>query len=89
MATSLDPYFNVAYRFGAIFRAKAIPAAPAPDQSVALLRKPSSRCPIRGNAHDIAFVYYWHLRDYKAAAVVSARCRAAGRARLAPVDGGA
>ena len=34
--------------------------------------------------HDIGFVYYWHVRDYEAAAiVVSARARATERAELA------
>lgn len=70
MATSLDPYFNVAYRFGAIFLSEGYPGGPGrPDQSVALLRKALVAMPNSWKYyHDIAFVYYWHLRDYKAAA---------------------
>jgi hypothetical protein len=70
IATTLDPYFNVAYRFGAIFLSEGYPGGPGrPDQSVALLRKGLAAMPHRWQYyHDIAFVYYWHLRDYKAAA---------------------
>jgi hypothetical protein len=70
IATTLDPYFNIAYRFGAIFLSEGYPGGPGrPDQSVALLRKGLAVMPDKWQyAHDIAFVYYWHLRDYKAAA---------------------
>ena len=70
LTTSLDPYFNVAYRFGAIFLSEGYPGGPGrPDQSVALLRKGLAAMPEKWQYyHDIAFVYYWHLRDYKAAA---------------------
>src|SRR5688572_16107182 len=40
LTTSLDPYFNIAYRFGAIFLAEKPPAGPGRgDQSIALLTK--------------------------------------------------
>ena len=40
MTTTLDPRFNVAYRFGSIFLAEAFPNGPGrPDQAVALLQK--------------------------------------------------
>lgn len=65
LATSLDPYFNIAYRFGAIFLSEAPPGGPGrPDQAVALLRKGIAAQPARWQYyHDIAFVHYWSLRD--------------------------
>ena len=70
ITTSLDPYFTIAYRFGAIFLSEQYPGGPGrPDQAVALLRKGIAAQPEKWQYyHDIAFVYYWHLRDYKAAA---------------------
>jgi hypothetical protein len=70
IATSLDPYFNIAYRFGAIFLSEGYPEGPArPDQAVALLRKGIAARPGRWQYyHDIGFVYYWHIHDNKAAA---------------------
>ena len=70
LTTSLDPYFNIAYRFGAIFLSEPYPGgAGRPDQAVALLRKGIAAQPTRWHYyHDTAFVYYWHLRDYAAAA---------------------
>ena len=70
IATSLDPYFNIAYRFGAIFLSEAPPGGPGrPDQAVALLRKGIAAQPAKWQYHhDIAFVHYWALRDPVAAA---------------------
>lgn len=70
LTTSLDPYFNMAYRFGAIFLSEPYPGgAGRPDQAVALLRKGIAAQPAKWQYyHDTAFVYYWHLRDYAAAA---------------------
>jgi tetratricopeptide (TPR) repeat protein len=70
LTTTLDPYFNIAYRFGAIFLSEGYPGGPGrPDRSVALLRKALVAMPNRWQYyHDIGFVYYWHLRDYKGAA---------------------
>jgi hypothetical protein len=70
ISTSLDPYFNIAYRFGAIFLSEAYPGGPGrPDQAIALLRKGISVQPTKWQYyHDIAFVYYWWLRDMEAAA---------------------
>jgi hypothetical protein len=70
MATSLDPYFNIAYRFGAIFLSEAYPGgAGRPDYAVALLRKGIAAQPGKWQYyHDIAFVNYWALRDPVAAA---------------------
>ena len=40
LVTTLDPRFNVAYRFGAIFLAEAYPSGPGrPDQAIALLQR--------------------------------------------------
>ena len=70
IATTLDPYFNIAYRFGAIFLSEGYPGGPGrPDQAVALLRKGIAAQPGKWQYyHDIAFVHYWQLRDFKAAA---------------------
>jgi tetratricopeptide (TPR) repeat protein len=70
IATSLDPYFNIAYRFGAIFLSEGYPGGPGrPDQAIALLRKGISAQPTKWQYyHDVAFVYYWQLRDLQAAA---------------------
>ena len=70
LTTTLDPRFNVAYRFGALFLASEPPEGPGrPDQAVQLLEKG-----LRANgnrwqyAHDIGFVHYWYTGDYEAAA---------------------
>jgi hypothetical protein len=70
IATSLDPYFNIAYRFGAIFLSEGYPGGPGrPDQAIALLRKGIAAQPTKWQYyHDVAFVYYWQLRDMEAAA---------------------
>jgi len=70
ITTSLDPYFTIAYRFGAIFLSEEYPGGPGrPDLAVALLRKGMAAQPEKWQyRHDIGFVHYWHLRDYKAAA---------------------
>jgi tetratricopeptide (TPR) repeat protein len=71
LATSLDPYFTIAYRFGAIFLAERRPGGPGrPDQAIALLEKGIATQPQKWQYfHDVAFVHYWHLRDFKTAAV--------------------
>ena len=44
LTTTLDPYFTIAYRFGAIFLSERYPGGPGrPDQAIALLRKASPR----------------------------------------------
>jgi hypothetical protein len=70
ITTSLDPYFNIAYRFGAIFLSEPPPGGPGrPDQAIALLRKGLASQPTKWQYfHDIAFVHYWALRDPIAAA---------------------
>ncbi len=70
LTTTLDPHFNIAYRFGAIFLAYTPPyGAGRTDQAVALLEKGLERNPDRWQyAHDIAFVHYWFSGDYLEAA---------------------
>lgn len=70
IATTLDPYFNIAYRFGAIFLSEGYPGGPGqPEQAVALLRKGIAAQPGKWQYyHDIGFVYYWTFRDFAAAA---------------------
>ena len=69
LTTSLDPRFNIAYRFGAIFLAEPSPAGPdRPDQAIALLEKGLAAQPARWEyAQDIGFVHY-REGDYAAAA---------------------
>ena len=70
IATSLDPFFTIAYRFGAIFLSEGYPGGPGrPDHAITLLRKGIATQPTKWQYyHDIAFVYYWQLRDMEAAA---------------------
>jgi len=70
LTTTLDPRFNIAYRFGAIFLAEPQPGgAGRPDQAIALLKKGSTLNPAKWEYYqDIGFTYYWHLRDYQRAA---------------------
>lgn len=70
LTTSLDPRFNIAYRFGAIFLAETFPAgAGRPDQAIALLEKGLREQPGKWEyAEDIGFVYYWWGQDYVQAA---------------------
>ena len=90
ITTTLDPYFNIAYRFGAIFLSEAYPGGPGrPDQSVALLRKG-----LVAHAAEVAVLPRHRVRLLLAPArfsdrgrVVPARGRAAERAELAAAAG--
>jgi hypothetical protein len=75
LTTDLDPYFSIAYRFGAIFLGEPYPGGPGrPDLAVALLRKGVAAQPDRWQyLMDLGFVYYWHLHDYKTAAATFQR----------------
>jgi hypothetical protein len=75
ITTTLDPRFNIAYRFGAVFLAEAYPAGPGrPDLAIALLEKGLRARPDKWEyMQDIGFVHYWYLHDYKAAAGVFAK----------------
>ena len=70
LTTSLDPRFNVAYRFGAIFLAEPYPGGPGrPDLAVALLEKGLRERPDKWEyMQDIGFVHYWYRHDYRDAA---------------------
>jgi hypothetical protein len=70
LTTTLDPRFNVAYRFGAIFLAEPFPGgAGRPDQAIALLEKGlQARADKWEYMQDAGFVHYWWRQDYKAAA---------------------
>jgi tetratricopeptide (TPR) repeat protein len=65
LTTALDPYFTIAYRFGAIFLSEPYPGGPGrPDEAIALLKKGIGVQPTKWQYyHDIAFVYYWHNGD--------------------------
>ena len=70
LTTSLDPRFNVAYRFGATFLAEPYPNGPGrPDLAVALLDKGLRARPDKWEyMQDIGFVHYWYRHDYREAA---------------------
>jgi tetratricopeptide (TPR) repeat protein len=70
IATSLDPMFNIAYRFGAIFLSEPPPGGPGrPDQAIALLQRGLEARPDNWRyMQDIGFVHYTARRDYAAAA---------------------
>jgi tetratricopeptide (TPR) repeat protein len=69
LTTGLDPHFNIAYRFGAVFLAMPPPSGPGrSDQAVELLEKGLQASPDRWQyAYDIGFVYYLYAQDYKTA----------------------
>jgi len=70
LTTSLDPSFDLAYRFGAVFLAEPYPAGPGRvDLAIALLEKGLRAQPRNWQlAQDIGFVHYWWRRDYATAA---------------------
>ena len=70
LTTTLDPYFSIAYRFGAIYLGESYPGGPGrPDLAVALLQKGLAAQPDKWQyLMDLGFVYYWHLHDYQSAA---------------------
>jgi hypothetical protein len=69
LTTSLDPYFSIAYRFGAIFLSEPFPGGPGrPDLAIALLRKGIAAQPTRWHYyHDLGFVHYWAMQDPRGA----------------------
>src|SRR5688572_7885802 len=70
LATTLDPRFKVAYRFGAMFLADTYPAGPGrPDLAIDLLQRGIERDSGRWEyQHDIGFIYYWWIKDFDKAA---------------------
>jgi hypothetical protein len=69
LTTTLDPRFNIAYRFGAIFLAEPPPGgAGRPDLAIALLEKGLRERPDKWEyMQDIGFVHYWWRQDYHVA----------------------
>jgi hypothetical protein len=69
ITTTLDPSFNMAYRFGAVFLAEPQPNGPGrPDLAIALLEKGlRERSDKWEYMQDAGFVHYWYRRDYLAA----------------------
>jgi tetratricopeptide (TPR) repeat protein len=73
LTTTLDPYFNIAYRFGAIFL--AMPASEGkgsgpgrPDLAIKLLEKGLAHDPNRWQyAYDAGFIHYFFTGDFTAA----------------------
>jgi len=70
LTTTLDPHFNIAYRFGSIFLAEPFPGGVGrPDLAIALLEKGLREVPGKWEyVVDIGFVHYWWLHDYREAA---------------------
>jgi hypothetical protein len=70
ITTSLDPRFDIAYRFGSVFLAEGYPLGPGrPDLAIKLLEKGLRERPDRWQyMEDIGFVHYWYHKDYLAAA---------------------
>ena len=70
LTTSLDPHFNVAYLFGALFLAGPPPGGPGrPDLAIALLEKGLAAQPDKWEfAESIGFVHYWWRQDFPEAA---------------------
>ena len=66
ITTTLDPRFNIAYRFGAVFLSEPYPHGPGrPDLAIALLEKGLKASPEKWQYwQDIGFVYYWNVHDY-------------------------
>jgi len=71
VTTTLDPRFDIAYRFGAIFLAESYPSGPGrPDLAIRLLEKGFRAQPDKWEyMQEIGFVYYWYAHDYQQAAV--------------------
>lgn len=70
LTTSLDPLFQIAYRFGAIFLAEPPPGGPGRmDLAERLLLKGMAASPERWQyPHDLGFLYYWQGQDHRTAA---------------------
>lgn len=68
--TTLDPRFNIAYRFGAILLSEGYPNGPGrPEDAIALLEKGIRESPNKWEYYlDAGFVHYWWRDDPRAAA---------------------
>jgi hypothetical protein len=70
ITTTLDPRFNIAYRFGSVYLGEPYPrGAGRPDLAIALLQKGLRAMPDKWQyMEDIGFVHYWFRHDFHAAA---------------------
>ncbi|MCU1385092.1 MAG: hypothetical protein JWL71_3789 [Acidobacteria bacterium] len=70
ITTTLDPRFNIAYRFGAVYLGEPYPrGAGRPDLAIALLEKGLREQPGKWQyMEDIGFVHYWFRHDFRTAA---------------------
>lgn len=70
ITTSLDPHFNIAYRFGSMLLSEGYPHGPgSTEQAIMLLEKGIREMPDKWQYyHDAGFVNYWWRRDSQAAA---------------------
>jgi len=70
ITTTLDPRLVVAYRFGGTFLAEPPPiGADQPQQAANLLIRGIGANPGRWQLYsDLGTIYYWHMRNYRAAA---------------------
>ena len=78
VTTSLDPRFDIAYRFGSIFLAEPPPGgAGRADLAIRLLEKGLRERPDKWEyMMDVGFVHYWWTRDYRTAAAWFGRASA-------------
>jgi tetratricopeptide (TPR) repeat protein len=70
LTTTLDPYFDVAYQFGALYLAERPPGGPGrPDLAIKLLERGIQVQPEDWRLYQaVGFVHYWSTRDYAKAA---------------------
>ena len=70
LTTSLDPRFNIAYHFGAMFLAEPPPGGPGRDDlAIGLLEKGLQVQPDKWDfMQAVGFVHYWWRQDYTQAA---------------------
>src|SRR6185503_3469184 len=81
ITTSLDPHFNIAYRFGSMLLSEGYPHGPGnTDQAMMLLQKGIREMPDKWQYyHDAGFVNYW-LRPLAASVLAEHGQRDASRA---------
>lgn len=70
ITVTLDPHLLVAYKFGAIFLSEPPPkGAGRPDKAVEFIRRGIVANPDDWRLwHDLGFIYYWDMKDYRRAA---------------------
>ncbi len=69
ITVTLDPHLLIAYKFGAMFLAEPPPkGAGRPDAAVKLIRRAIDANPEDWRLwHDLGFIYYWDMKDYRKA----------------------